>query len=92
MLYAEPKDIHTPRHQEILDDFIRKIAVLESAYDIAIKHINDVPSAALNQLPTKLEAHNKLIKESQKNPANLEKIKEFEWDRIEALKLAILHY
>ena len=48
MLYAEPKDIHTPRHQEILDDFIRKMAVLESAYDIAIKHIENVPSAALN--------------------------------------------
>ena len=67
------------------------MSILETAYDVAIKHINDVPSAALNQLPTKLEAHKKLIKDT-KNPANQEKIKDFEWDRIETMKLAILHY
>ena len=93
MLYADKKnEVHAQRYQALIDDFCMKLEIIDKAYETAIIHIDSVASNALTHLPTQLELHKKAIKGADKNPAGWDKVKDFEWDRIETTKLAMLHF
>ena len=65
---------------------------LDKVYEKTIKHIETVAVGALNMLPNKYKTYSSAIKNSVKNPAELGKIKDFEYDRLEYTKLAMLHF
>ena len=65
---------------------------LDKVYEKTIKHIETVAIGALNMLPNKYKTYSTAIKNSVKNPAELGKIKDFEYDRLEYTKLAMLHF
>ena len=65
---------------------------LDKVYEKTIKHIETVAVGALNMLPNKYKTYASAIKNSVKNPADLGKIKDFEYDRLEYTKLAMLHF
>lgn len=47
---------------------------------------------SLGFLTTKFEGYKKLILQGDKVPANKEKFMQYEWDRIETTKLALMHF
>ena len=65
---------------------------LDKVYEKTIKHIETVAIGALNMLPNKYKTYSTAIKNSVKNPAELGKIKDFEYDRLEYTKLSMLHF
>ena len=69
-----------------------KMDELDKVYATTIRHIETVSMGALATLPKKFEAYKKSIKDSAKQPAELEKIKDFEFDRLESTKLSLLHF
>ena len=52
---------------------------LDKVYEKTIKHIETVAIGALNMLPNKYKTYSTAIKNSVKNPAELGKIKDFEY-------------
>ena len=61
-------------------------------YGTTIKHIDSVAVGALNQLPARYDQYKAAIKKSDKTPAELQKIKDLEYDRLEYTKLSMLHF
>jgi len=84
--------MHDEEFKKIIAMLLTKVSELDKAYETTVKQIADVPYSALGSLPKKYESHKKLIKTGDKNPAGLQKIKDFEYDRIETFHLALLHF
>ena len=92
LVYESNKSMHDPEFQKIITLLKNKIDALDGEYRKAINHIAEVPYSALGSLPKKYESCKKLIKTGDKNPAGFQKIKDFEYDRIETFHLAMLHF
>ena len=73
-------------------DLLGKMEELDGAYSEAIQHIENVSIAALAGLPKKYDTYKKAIKNSDKDPSELQKIKDFEYDRLEHTKLSLCHF
>lgn len=84
--------VHSARFKLILDDFCNKLDALEKAYAQAIDHLHSISICSLLYLPMRYEVRKKLIKAAAKDPSSGRFILEFEWERIETSKLAIMHF
>ena len=91
-LYAAQNQIESEQFKRIVLDLLGKVDELDGVYGEAIQHIENVPIAALAGLPKKYETYKKSIRISNKNPAELQKIKDFEYDRLEHTKLSLCHF
>ena len=89
--YSGAPAVHTARYKAIIDKFCAQLDNLDHAYTTLIKHLTDVPSNALGQLPKKFIALKMLIKNGEKEPKAFGKGMDFEWERIETTKLSLLH-
>ena len=65
---------------------------LDKQYETAINHIAQVAMPALGFLPKRFETLKKSIKVAKQTPAEVPKIRDFEYERIENIKLALLHF
>lgn len=55
----------------LVDDLCIKLGDLDSQYQKAIAHINDISITAMGYLPSKYEIYKKQIKTGEKDPRNL---------------------
>ena len=92
MTYSNQNPIEQIKFKLCVDEFQNKLEELDKVYEKTIKHIETVAIGAMNTLPTKYEGYKAAIKKSDKQPAELAKIKDFEYDRLEYTKLAMLHF
>ena len=77
---------------DILKNHAKNLSKIEADYDRATKHITDVSCNALGYLPKKFETYQKSIVVANKIPENYNKLKDFEFDRIEYTQKALLHF
>ena len=91
LVYAGVPAVHTPRYKAILDKFCSNLDTLDHAYNTHLKHLSDVPANALGYLPKKYLAWKLVIKTGEKEPKALQKLMDFEWERIETTKFSLLH-
>ena len=75
-----------------IQGIVKKLDELNAHYNLAISHIQDVSMPALGYLPKRFEVLKKSIKVAQQVPAEIDKIRDFEYERLENLKLAMLHF
>ena len=66
--------------------------MLDKHYELATAHIQQVSMSALGFLPKRFELLKKSIKVSKQVPAELPKIHDFEYERMENVKLSLLHF
>lgn len=71
---------------------IKNLELLDREYEKAINHIATVAMPALGFLPKRFETLKKSIKIATQVPAELPKVRDFEYERIENIKLALLHF
>lgn len=77
---------------EVIKAIVKRLDELNVHYLTAIKHIQDISMPALGYLPKRMEQLKKNIKLVKQTPADVPKIRDFEWERLENLKLAMLHF
>ena len=89
--YAENPHL-TPQLQKIMTDSSAGLERLQTTYDSSTTHIQDVACNALGFLPKKFENHKKSLKLIEKVPESVQKLKDFEFDRIQYTRQALLHF
>eukprot|EP00347_Sterkiella_histriomuscorum_P000885 403374149 len=82
----------SPNLQKIIQEYSTGLEKLAPVYDRATTHIQDVSCNALGYLPKKYETYKKSIKVSDKMPEGVHKLKDYEYERIQYTRQAMLHY
>ena len=82
----------TPALLQIIADYSAGLDKVGVTFDTAGQHIQDVSCNALGFLPKKYENHKKSLKLAEKVPESIHKLKDFEFDRIQYTRQALLHY
>ena len=90
--YVFDEQIGTNTYIMSIQGVIKRLEMLNDHYLKAIEHIQKVSMPALGYLPKRMEALKKPIKVVKLTPAEVPKIQDFEWERLENLKLAMLHF
>jgi len=90
--YCVEESLTSPGYVSSIQGIVKKLDELNVHYLTAIKHIQDVSMPALGYLPKRMEALKKPIKVAKQTPAEAPKIRDFEYERLENLKLAMLHF
>ena len=90
--YASQNQIETEQFKVVVFELAAKMDELDRVYSTTIRHLESVSIASLVSLPKKLESYKKAIKVSDKQPTELQKAKDFEYDRLESTKLILLHF
>ena len=75
-----------------MTDYSAGLERLQTTYDSSTTHIQDVACNALGFLPKKFENHKKSLKLVEKVPESVQKLKDFEFDRIQYTRQALLHF
>lgn len=84
--------METGQFKVVVAELVAKMDELDKVYATTIKHIEGVSISCLAALPKKFETYRKAIKVSDKQPSELHKIKDFEFDRLEHTKLSLCHF
>ncbi|CDW77392.1 UNKNOWN [Stylonychia lemnae] len=82
----------TPGLSATIKEFSGKLEKNAPVYTRAMDHIQDVSCNALGYLPKKYEQYKKSIKLMEKQPNDAHKLKDFEYERIQYTRQALLHY
>lgn len=75
-----------------IQSVIKKLDELNNHYLEAIKHMQDVAMPALGFLPKRFDTLKKSIKVAKQVKAEIPKIQDFEFERLENMKYALLHF
>lgn len=92
VMYIKDESLFPNRFVKTIQNLVVRLDDLNSHYNVAIKHIQDVSMPALGYLPKRMEALKKNIKVAKQSSNDAKKVPEFEYERLENLKLAMLHY
>ena len=76
----------------IVLELAQKMDQIDKVYETTIRHIETVSLTSLNVLPKKFDDYKKALKTADQKPSELQKIKDFEYDRIEFTKMSVLHF
>ena len=76
----------------MIQSVVKKLEELNGHYLTAIKHMQDVAMPALGYLPKRFETLKKSIKVAKQVKAEIPKIQDFEYERLENLKFSLLHF
>ena len=91
--YIADESIHSKTYVSSIQGIIAKLDELNTAYLTAIKHMTDVSMPALGYLTKRFDVLKKSIKVGSKtSPADLGKIRDFEYERLDNIKHALLHF
>ena len=82
----------SPQLQQTIKQYSAALDKMAAVYDTAGSHIADVSVNALGYLPKKYETYKKSIKVAEKMPEGINKLKDFEFDRIQYTRQALLHF
>ena len=74
-----------------MSSLIKRLDELNKHYEVAILHIQDNSKPGLNFLPKRFETLKKSIKVVGSVPNEVTKVRDFEYERIENIKYAMLH-
>ena len=90
--YCADETIGTSSYITSIQSIVKKLDELNTHYMTAIKHMQEVSMPALGYLPKRFEQLKKSIKVAKQVPGEVPKIRDFEYERLENLKLAMLHF
>ena len=90
--YIADETIFTGTFIKNIQGIIKKLDELNGHYLQAIKHMQDVATPALGYLPKRFETLKKSIKVAKQVKTEMPKIQDFEYERIENIKYALLHF
>ena len=90
--YISDESIYAGTYLKTVQSVIKRLDELNGHYLQAIKHMQDVAMPALGYLPKRFETLKKSIKVVKQVKAEIPKIQDFEYERLENLKFALLHF
>ncbi len=90
--YASDETIFTPTYLSTINSIVKKLDELDQHYLLAIRHMQDAAMPGLGYLPKRFETLKKSIKVAKQSPADIPKIRDFEYERIENIKFSLLHF
>ena len=89
--YAQNDNL-TPQFKQVLADYGKGLDKVGAVHDTAGLHVQEVAVNALGFLPKKFENHKKTLKLAEKVPESVHKLKDFEFERIQYTRQALLHF
>ena len=90
--YANRHQIDSEQFKMIVLELAQKMDQIDKVYETTIRHIETISLTSLSVLPKKFDDYKKALKTADQKPSELQKIKDFEYDRIEFTKMSVLHF